>query len=454
MQTIQITDIKHPTSRQRIGYSQKGSDELRSSIMNDGLFHAIILDQNQTLVAGHNRIKAVESIYRLGLQIKYNGETVPAGHIPYTVTHKTDEVSLFQIELRENLAREQLPPQQEAAAIAQLHKLMGYNAPEILPGLKKKVENREVAQVLVDLKGGPDHANLETETHRVAEAILVEGFKDEPEVKNAKSFDAMVKAARKAAQRAAQELHGLLTAEEQTSGRHNVILGSCVDILPTLDAGTVDIILADPPYGIGADKFGEQSLGHEYEDDEAAWKQVTDSLLRDAWRLTKEQAAMFIFCDVLQWAGLKRDIEQNTDWYVWPTPLIWHKPNRGHAPQPKLGPSRRYEAILYAIKNRREVRKVGSDVLTFSVPDNRLHAAGKPVDLYAELLSWVAYPGDVALDPCAGSGTIIEAGERLDLSTIAIEQNPGFAALCRERAEGRTEEEDNLKALFEGKDNG
>lgn len=31
-----------------------------------------------------------------------------------------------------------------------------------------------------------------------------------------------------------------------------LILGDCLDVLPTLDAGSVDACITDPPYGIGA----------------------------------------------------------------------------------------------------------------------------------------------------------------------------------------------------------
>ncbi|MGH7250085.1 MAG: DNA methyltransferase, partial [Minisyncoccia bacterium] len=87
------------------------------------------------------------------------------------------------------------------------------------------------------------------------------------------------------------------------------------------------------------------------------------------------------------------------------------------------------------IRGDRKVRKTGSDVLSFNVPDSREHGAGKPPELYSEILSWIAFPGDCVLDPCAGSGTIIQAADLLDLSAIAIEKDPAFATLIQEKIE-------------------
>jgi len=34
--------------------------------------------------------------------------------------------------------------------------------------------------------------------------------------------------------------------------------GDCLDILPTLEAGSVDAVVTDPPYGIGFDYDGQK----------------------------------------------------------------------------------------------------------------------------------------------------------------------------------------------------
>ena len=48
-----------------------------------------------------------------------------------------------------------------------------------------------------------------------------------------------------------------MSFEEVTIGDARLILGDCMDILPTL--GKVDAVITDPPYGIKADKKGAHS---------------------------------------------------------------------------------------------------------------------------------------------------------------------------------------------------
>lgn len=463
MKTTPIDNIDPETlNRQRTVEFGAALDSLQSSIRDEGLFHAIIVTPlpsehageegvpEYRLVAGYNRLQAVHRLAQANKQIYYDGLEVPLWEVPFTVTHKTDEVSLFRIELEENLRREALSPTDEASAIARLHNLLKKYAPEIVPGLQENITFKDTAQVLIELKG--DEARSEDyEATRVSESILIEAYKDDPGVKKAKTHTAAAAAARKAAAREFQQIYGQITAGEVSEDeRHQVILGSCQVVLPTLPEASVDVIIADPPYGVGADTFGEQSLGHEYKDDADAFNQVFNSILKNCSRVCKPDAAMFIFCDISTFHAMTLRPTQLSavgakwyeDWYIWPTPLIWHKTNRGHAPQPKRGPSRQYEAILYATRGERTVRKVGSDILSFPVPDARLHAAGKPIDLYTELLSWIAYPGDCILDPCAGSGTVIHAANRLDCRSIAIEKDEGFAALCREATQkGEKDEE-------------
>jgi site-specific DNA-methyltransferase (adenine-specific) len=448
MQTIKLSEIVLPASRQRTKTDPQKFQDLKSSILSEGLFHAIILSKGNLLVAGATRLGAIRELYEQGSTFFYNREQVPAGEVPITYTHKTDEASIFKIELEENLRREALSPVDEAQALAALHRLQCNNAPVVFPGtgLKAQVTFQDTAKVLGEITGKPQT----TDSHKISDSIIVDKFKDLPEVRSAKTFSEAVRLAKKAAERAFREVLGKLEAGPQ-EGRHHLVLGDCKEVLPTIQDGIVDVIIADPPYGVGADQFGEQSLvGHEYKDDERAFRAVITAINQHASRICKPDAALFMFLDINVWQRLEEDMmiaaydsrgDGETDesklllhgWYIWPTPLIWHKPNRGHAPQPKRGPSRRYETILYAIRGNREVRKVGSDVLTFNVPDDRQHGAGKPVELYQELLSWVAYPGDVVLDPCGGSGTVIEAADKLDLSAICVERDPGFFTLCQER---------------------
>jgi len=300
MQTIKLSEIQQPPSRQRSASDPTKLADLIRSIQEEGLFHAIILDQDGYLVAGHNRIQAVRAIADKGFSIQYDNQNISLGEIPYTKTHKIDEFSLFKIELEENLRREQLSPLDEASALARLHEMMKAGAPELAPGLKQEVTFKDTAKEVMALKGeAAGHIN--TEAQKISDSILVKAYEKEPGVKKAKTFGEAVKEARKAAQREWQTIYGHMTRGDNLDSKHKVICAPCQEALLSVPAGSVDVIIADPPYGIGADTFGEQSLGHEYLDDCAAFEAVYKAIQKEAPRICKPDAALFMFVDLLTW---------------------------------------------------------------------------------------------------------------------------------------------------------
>ncbi len=122
---------------------------------------------------------------------------------------------------------------------------------------------------------------------------------------------------------------------------------------------------------------------------------------------------------------------KTSGWQPYATPLLWHKPGMGHAPQPGYF-SRHYECILFAQKGNRKLSKVRSDVFEFPPVKDKIHAAQKPVELLKELLSLSFFPGESILDPCCGSGGIFAAGKDLNLKVTGIELDPKYVAICKE----------------------
>ena len=61
------------------------------------------------------------------------------------------------------------------------------------------------------------------------------------------------------------------------------------------------------------------------------------------------------------------------------------------------------------------------------------HPTTKPIALMIELVSLFTDPGDLILDPFAGSGTTGIAALRLGRRVILIEKDPVYARLCVDR---------------------
>ena len=204
------------------------------------------------------------------------------------------------------------------------------------------------------------------------------------------------------------------------------------ELLETLEPNTYSVLLTDPPYGIGADSFGEQSgEGHAYSDSFEFFQKFAPVLAAESYRVCTTQAHAYVFCDPRRFADLELAF-QLAGWYTWPTPLIWSK-NGGMLPRPEHGPRRAYETILYCIKGDRKVLKVAFGRRTGFAGKGRDARRAEASGLVPRALSRSAYPGDKILDPFCGSGTIFPAANNLRLKATGIELNEDYAATAKLR---------------------
>ena len=66
------------------------------------------------------------------------------------------------------------------------------------------------------------------------------------------------------------------------------------------------------------------------------------------------------------------------------------------------------------------------DVLPWRYTGNRLHPTQKPLEAIRPLIEAYSQPGDIVLDPFAGSGTTAAAARQLHRSFIGIELDPTY----------------------------
>ena len=71
----------------------------------------------------------------------------------------------------------------------------------------------------------------------------------------------------------------------------------------------------------------------------------------------------------------------------------------------------------------------------WSMPENTEHPAQKPEKLLAKLILASSDPGDVILDPFAGSGSTSVTAKKLGRRYIGIEKEPLYCCLCEKRLE-------------------
>lgn len=412
MEIINIDLLCIPENRQRKEFPAAEMDELSQSILMRGLLHPpVVRNDGITLVAGERRTRSIKALQEIGLSFYCNGQRIPPGFIPVTKLADLSELEVREAELEENLIRLDLTWQDRAQAIADLHKLRTEQA--ALAGTTHTVS--ATAQEV----HGPNALGAQIQS--TTEAILLQEHLDNPLVATAKSQKEAVKIIRKLKE--AEHRERLAAEFDLSTTRHTVLQGDMRTLAPTIASESIDCILTDPPYGVGADTFGDMSdCGHNYRDDWPYALEIYETVATEGFRIAKAEAHLYTFCDITHFQKLVT-VFANAGWKVWPKPLIWSKGN-GMLPRPEHGPRYSYETILFASKGDRKTLKVANDVITLPPDTGLLHGAQKPVDLYVELLSRSVLPGSTVLDFCGGSGTILPAADVMSCVATMMEAVP------------------------------
>lgn len=249
--------------------------------------------------------------------------------------------------------------------------------------------------------------------------------------------------------------------------------GDCLDILPTLPSGSIDAVIADPPYGTTACK----------------WDSVIplDAMWRELKRVVKPRGAVVLFAAQPFTSAL---VMSNAAWfkYEW----VWDKLSATSPANSLIAPKRSHENILVFAESGYTYNPVMWDAgkpnakrgashrqlvpgrnqdykddyshkadansryplsvihLPFQVGEcnntMRVHPTQKPVDLLRYLIRTYTNPGETVLDFCYGSGTTGVAALMEGRSFVGMERDAGYYAL------GRTRMEQVQPALMEAAD--
>jgi len=262
--------------------------------------------------------------------------------------------------------------------------------------------------------------------------------------------------------------------EEPIDLKQDVILGDTINILPTLDSDSAQIIISDPPYNIGKD-FGNDS-DKQPMDEYLSWCEVW---IKECLRILKPNGTMFIygFSETLALILSKVPYNINRRW------ILWHYTNK-NVPSLNLW-QRSHESIIVLWKedkvfHRDEIREPytqgfingaagkerkatkgrfskGDKTTTYVAHANGAlprdvikipalsggsgmkervdHPTQKPLALCEKLIkSCMQSPNNgYVLVPFAGSGSECLAAKKLGLPFIGIELNENYVKLINER---------------------
>lgn len=435
---VAIESVDVEGERQRKEFDQSALLELSDSIQEVGLLHPIVVKRTPeglVLVAGERRLRAMEDIIALGGQITYEGKNLPAGHIPVTELDSLTDLQSMEAEYAENIKRTDLTWAEKAAATAKLMEMR--KAQRKAAGL----EEPTVAEIAQEVRGS-DKGWYHTETKK---ELIVAQHLDNPKVAGAKDLSDAFLMLKREENRERHERLAEIQGTKKSTDMQEAVNADCLEWLPEQPSGIYDCIVTDPPYGIGADKFGDcgnQILEgqHLYEDSPDNLFLIQRKLPSELYRVAKDKAHAYIFCDIGWFSSWKGTME-GAGWKVFRTPLIWFNINGFRAPWPTQGPQRQYECILYAVKGDKETTGIYSDVMMHRLEKNLGVMSQKPTGLFADLISRSCEPGDRVLDPFSGSGTIFVSAYRMQVHATGVELDPASYGIGLERIKDLENEE-------------
>lgn len=218
-----------------------------------------------------------------------------------------------------------------------------------------------------------------------------------------------------------------------------IINADCMDILKQLPDKCIDLVLTDPPYGIG---FLSKRTDHQ--------REIENDKYEDFAKLYPKWIAEFkrlltdtgVCCCCCGGGGGKTPVSQEftleavRQGFNLIQTIIWDKQTIG------LGwhyrPS--YETIVVLSKSKDKYnwcteRKDVSNIVRMGniIPQKGDHPTPKPVPLMEHFLELHSKEGDLVLEPFSGSGTTAIACHRLKRRFICIEKDPEYWAKSCER---------------------
>lgn len=208
--------------------------------------------------------------------------------------------------------------------------------------------------------------------------------------------------------------------------------GDCLDILPTLEAGSVDAVVTDPPYGMDA---------------KTNYKSRKRGALAECNDFPPIEGDAEPF-DPLPWLGFPVVGLFGANWYANKLPpsgawIVWDKLD-GLSSEREIGFNDNSDCeLMWTNKGKaaRIIRHRWMGCMKASEHgQRRVHPTQKPVALMVDIVSYLTQPGATVLDPFMGSGTTGVACVQTGRNFIGIEIDEGYFNIARERIEAAQRE--------------
>ncbi len=228
-------------------------------------------------------------------------------------------------------------------------------------------------------------------------------------------------------------------------GDATLYLGDCLEIMPTLPDGSIDMTWADPTYGhknhdgdLNAQLNKHRGIENQpiQNDDPESMRAVVDGMLIEAVRVLSPDCCCCCCCGgggprpTFAWLAERMDTRGLAFFHS----VIWDKRNPG------LGWRYRRQHEMLMIAHREGGRLLWRDndvavrnIISMMPPKKRNHPNEKPLGYPAHFIGLHSSPGHTILDPFMGSGTTGVACMNLGRKFIGIEIEPKYFEIACKR---------------------
>jgi adenine-specific DNA-methyltransferase len=206
------------------------------------------------------------------------------------------------------------------------------------------------------------------------------------------------------------------TAERQQSSFTNQILhGDCIETMREMPAKSVDFVLTDPPYLVNYRDRDGRTIQNDADD---TWLKPA---MAEAYRVLKQNRVAIMFYG---WTKIDMFFDAWKDAGFQPVGHIVFR--KSYSSKSRFLRYQHEMAFLLA-KGRPPLPKQPlGDVMEMPFSGNKLHPTQKPVTALAPLVRSFTLPGELVLDPFAGSGSSCVAALLTGRNYIGIEMDDAY----------------------------
>lgn len=207
---------------------------------------------------------------------------------------------------------------------------------------------------------------------------------------------------------------------------HNqIIRGDCTEVLQSIPAGSADLVVTDPPYLVS---YKDRS-GRTIANDDCPEKVL--ACFPGLFRVLKSDSFCICFYG---WNRVDAFFRAWTDAGFKPVGhIVWQK---NYASRTGFLKSCHEQAYVLAKGRPRKPAAPISDVQPWEYTGNRAHPTEKAVSILEPLIESFSRPGDLVLDPFAGSGSTLVAAALNGRDYLGIELEQEYCKLARRRLLG------------------